>query len=1581
MVSITQPEDLNNLLMVDAYCFYRDLGWHDLPVYPPWAKVKDPGKQPAFEKWWDVNPHDCNLDKYFNNERPYNIGLAPTNGVVVVDLDSKPDKGVNVQALLNERPDLAAAPRHATRNGAHLVYSCSDLPPFTHPNGWPYHKALMVEITPQVTAELFHSNHTNVVLPPSRHKDDDFIYRWIVFGEIPVVTWKWLQDTFGFRDPREESQARSRKGARDEWHLQFRGDLASLDLVKVFEELGSPPLPANADEGKYSVPCPWNTEHSEKDTAAGSTSTVIWQPGDDNHWPGFDCKHSHCAKRRLKDVLELAEAKTPGIVDRHCARLRVYDRSAREHLGKRGLPRVLHAEGRLESAVYKEVGKIIAPHHVWFNRGGWITYIEKVPSGFEYSANPKMRYKVTAFSFGFRELTALRAKGMLEGYMEPGVLRLDENGEEVFVPKSFVTEFCAGMVQSDQLRDPLDHISRILSVPLPLHIGNELVYPKKGFDPRFGTYLVPDSPELDHAMPINEAWELIAKIFSGFCFTNEQSRTHAVARLLTPFAHALLGWTTRVPLWAFIGSRPRCGKDYLSGCVLIIYEGSAFEDQPITGRDSAPETGKRILAAARAGRRFMHFSNCEQRIIKDTSLIQAITNQMLSGRNLGTNDAKSDITVPNEIEFSVSFNLGVSIAEDLGPRARPISMAFYEEDPNSRTFPNPHLHETLKKERTKILSAFAAVFKVWAKAGFPKGPTPFTSFVDWAEIIGGIMFANRQYMYAAFDPLPGDGTKQLKFARPPEGWGDPCLPWNDEFAESVADRRSAAMSALFIVCRKDFGDTWVKNKDIIDCIAKYQASLGTDDDEGEKAGDDQNPGGSALSDAQLDALSYFGHLDQGDDAHRNKGNLVRALRAFRNRILAGIQLRIKPNSNRIRRDLYQFFEVQKPPTTPETAATVDKTPESGIDTTPQHENRQTAPTTAETPQKLAPWPHSGSILPVYGGANPYHTPGEKKGEGSNIIRSCTVIDRHFGATWSHGATSESYLALDLETYAEPKIGRKGRITATGDALDPFKGEIRLVTLANPDGNISQFDLRKTQALPAEICVALACEELVIHNAAFELRFLATKFGLWPQRVFCTLTASRLLEPLKSVPHALGSVLERHLDVKLLKEHGSSDWGAFVLTECQMQNARDDVRYLHRLRLVLASALLQEDLALVFDLEMALLPIITRMELHGFSVDVERLKTLLPEQRSKAQTCLEGLRDAFGKPDLNANSPEQVLEVFKAAGIELVKSNPDGSKEETTEEELLCTIDDPRAEMLLEYRKADKLAVALAALLEVVREDGRICAQFNPLGAATGRFSSKNPNLQQVPKKGAKHVRAIFVPGGPDRRLIVADYSQIELRVAALVAGETVMIDAFREAIDLHAKIAAASLRIAAAQVTRAQRDIGKTVNFGFLYGRSAEGYRRGVRKDYGLILASAEAAAYRKAFFTAYPAIAAWHEDCRRKAKDSGNDRAHTIFGRLLCAQADNSWARFNLLTNYVVQGSCADLLKMAMIKIAAILHSDVHLVATVHDELIYDAREDLALESCDMIRMAMEETFVEMFGTTVPIVAEAKVCKNWGEK
>src|SRR5262249_31985279 len=137
-------------------------------------------------------------------------------------------------------------------------------------------------------------------------------------------------------------------------------------------------------------------------------------------------------------------------------------------------------------------------------------------------------------------------------------------------------------------------------------------------------------------------------------------------------------------------------------------------------------------------------------------------------------------------------------------------------------------------------------------------------------------------------------------------------------------------------------------------------------------------------------------------------------------------------------------------------------------------------------------------------------------------------------------------------------------------------------------------------LPQHITEALLTHRLIIHNAAFELRWLAIKFGLWPQKIFCTMTASRLLTPLKSVPHDLGAVLERYIGIKLAKDQGDSDWGAFVLTKEQTDYARYDVRYLIQLAGALEKALAEKQLSHVFGLEMALLPLVTRMEVFGIS---------------------------------------------------------------------------------------------------------------------------------------------------------------------------------------------------------------------------------------------------------------------------------------------------------------------------------------------------------------------------------------------
>jgi hypothetical protein len=437
--------------------------------------------------------------------------------------------------------------------------------------------------------------------------------------------------------------------------------------------------------------------------------------------------------------------------------------------------------------------------------------------------------------------------------MEPGVLVPDGNGGMIFVPKSFTTDFCSGLIQSDQLKEKLPRIARLLTVPLPFMVGGRLLYPTKGYDPRFATYLLPDAPTL-YRMPIEEAKAKIESLLDGFCFTNEQSKTHAIARILTPFARAILSWTTRVPLWFFCGNRPRCGKDYLSGCTLIIYEGAAFEDLPI-GKDSE-ETSKRLISAARNGRRFMHFSNC-QIYLQDQYLTQAITNPVINGRRLGSNEATSDLSIPNEMEFSISGNIGLTYREDLETRMRKIELAFFEEDANARTFPDKFLHRTIKNDRAGYLSAIAAIYREWARARFPIGKTPFTTYPEWAEIIGGVMIAN--------------------------GYGDPCLPFKGEYEDSGGDRKTTAMTVLFGLCYERFGGDWITKKQIHELIAQRAE--------------------------QTEELEWFGSLEGTEDARKNQTRLGIVLGTFKNRVLNHIKMLVDDSAQKTKDRKFRFARV------------------------------------------------------------------------------------------------------------------------------------------------------------------------------------------------------------------------------------------------------------------------------------------------------------------------------------------------------------------------------------------------------------------------------------------------------------------------------------------------------------------------------------------------------------------------------------------------------------------------------------------------------------------------------------------------
>jgi hypothetical protein len=178
--------------------------------------------------------------------------------------------------------------------------------------------------------------------------------------------------------------------------------------------------------------------------------------------------------------------------------------------------------------------------------------IEQIPSGFEYSSDPNQKFKIKSHSFGFRALSGLEAKHRVEQFLVPGSMFENELGEREFQAHSFSSEFCNGLVLSPGLVQRLPLITRILPVPIPFLVDGKLLYPKNGYDDRFGTYLVPGAPEI-FPMPPQQAKNAIERLHQEFCIKDEQSKIHSRAALLTPFARGIIGWTTRTPPMAVPG--------------------------------------------------------------------------------------------------------------------------------------------------------------------------------------------------------------------------------------------------------------------------------------------------------------------------------------------------------------------------------------------------------------------------------------------------------------------------------------------------------------------------------------------------------------------------------------------------------------------------------------------------------------------------------------------------------------------------------------------------------------------------------------------------------------------------------------------------------------------------------------------------------------------------------------------------------------------------------------------------------------------------------------------------------------------
>ena len=423
----------------------------------------------------------------------------------------------------------------------------------------------------------------------------------------------------------------------------------------------------------------------------------------------------------------------------------------------------------------------------------------------------------------------------------------------------------------------------------------------------------------------------------------------------------------------------------------------------------------------------------------------------------------------------------------------------------------------------------------------------------------------------------------------------------------------------------------------------------------------------------------------------------------------------------------------------------------------------------------------------------------------------------------------------------------------------------------------------------------------------------------------------------------------------------------LLTDDQLVYAARDVAHLHDLLGVMETELELSGLDIVWALESALLPTVVKMEATGIRVERTKLEAIATEADRLAQQATADLRTALGNPTINPASPSQLLAALRTKGIAL---------ESTAEEALKAADDGTLIPLVLTHRESSKRAQQAEALVGHIQQDGRIHGRFEPLGTATGRFSSKEPNLQN---NGRGEMREAFTaPEG--RRLIVADYSQIELRAAAAIAGETRMIEAYQAGADLHKLTASVVLGKPETEVTKGDRQLSKAVNFGLLYGQSAPGLVRYAATSYGVTMTGDQATDIRLAFFRSYSRLRQWHGLSHQQA-EAGVTEVRTRAGRRrLIPTTATDWERFTALVNTPVQGGTADGMKHALILIDQRLPKSARIVSTVHDEVVVECHEDTAEQCREIITTAMVEAMAALF-PEVPVEVEANICTTWAEK
>ena len=563
-----------------------------------------------------------------------------------------------------------------------------------------------------------------------------------------------------------------------------------------------------------------------------------------------------------------------------------------------------------------------------------------------------------------------------------------------------------------------------------------------------------------------------------------------------------------------------------------------------------------------------------------------------------------------------------------------------------------------------------------------------------------------------------------------------------------------------------------------------------------------------------------------------------------------------------------------------------------------------------------------------------------------------------------------HMGLDIET--------------TG--LDALTCKVRLLSITT-DAGTWVVDLFQTYGPGMRIKHALNnYRGIVIGNhIKFDVKFLMHHYGVEFQRVFDTFRASAMLyngHP-TITGHNLYDLQERYLGLQVdrEKDYGASDWSG-TLSKVQLDYAAADTQHLIPLYRALVPLLQEAGLVEACRIEFAAILPEAEIELNGFRLDAamwrKRAQTDFIDSKVKEDALLHklphpsGQMGLFGCTEFNLDSQQQVIKSFSRLGTELPDTDKTTMAQYASQQPLIVEF--------MEYRKTQKKVTSFGVdYLDYIHpRTRRIHTSFWPLTGA-GRYSSSNPNLQQVPTE--ESFRACFRPE-EGHKLVLADYSQIELRIGAHITKDPILTKVFTDNEDAHQRTASILSGTPYGSVTKEQRKQAKPINFGLIYGMGPPKLVTYALTNYGVVFSLQDAQRFHGKYFKAYRQVKEWHRDVWDRGQREKLSR--TLSGRLRYLDPETD---FNEFKNTPIQGSGADGLKASLPIVRKKLRqadSSIRMVHMVHDEIIAEVRSDPEL--CRLAEAAISTGMVEgmtqvMKSPSVPIVAEASTCDSWAEK